>query len=399
MFFAHSVLITFVVMYLMSCNHKFADSPFIIETSEILKKPASAFVDGNVVETKIANEDSTASGKRLCTVNLNIVYLKDLWFDVQSDPHFNSCRGPCQAASYTTAALRSTPSEGLNFSENSPNFEDFDVNWILNGWPGDAMNGIKLEISPGKTRILIGPNVLEGDNDNFPDRRHTFPYVYHLAPSEWVADAWKSRGWLRTLGFCPSPVDTQRWSLQQADTQTNFTGSKRAFGPGNSPYVEAKCILYIKRIGKDQAFLAHPDLLVKAEDWLRELGLQCQIFTYGSYSNKDLQSAAVSADFAVIVDGTETQGYALQSIMAADVPVFLIGNNLGHVYQMAPYFDKVRSGAFATLQTDSSLVLKHFLARLPEFRPREVMIERVGFNASVSCIHRILCELMMSPSM
>ena len=352
---------------------------------------------------KISSPDNISVGdfqqESFCEVSLNIHYRTDFWFDSINDPKINSCPGPCQVNSATSAAFRTVVRKGLTVAENSPLYANYDVNWILSKWPGTELNGKRLDIDPQSTKILIGPNVLEGDNDNFADRRREFSYVYHLAPAQWVADAWLSRGWHKTIGFCPSPVDTRRWS-PNAVPNFNTSRVKRAFGPSKSPYQEAKCIFYKKRIcssdcskGRDFLAEAHPDLVGKAESWLKDLGIHCQVFSYHGYQNEDLRAAAAQADFALIVDGTETQGYAVQSIMSMDVPVFLVGNSVAHVHLMAPYFDRQRSGAFATLQTKDSDVLAHFLGRLPAFRPREVMVERVGFEAAVECVHRALCRL------
>ena len=57
---------------------------------------------------------------------------------------------------------------------------------------------------------------------------------------------------------------------------------------------------------------------------------------YGSYSQQDFKQALSSVKFCIIIDNTESQGIAIQEMMAANKPLFvwdqLIWDHMGEQY-------------------------------------------------------------------
>lgn len=354
---------------------------FIFSFNVINNKPKLPKQNKNhVIEIKQNHETNF-----FCNLSLNLIYDKNNFMDSVMASVTSSCRGPCQVNSAISAAFKSNYVKGVVYEENSVKFSDFDINWVFSYWPKSIVNGFELNFDYTQTKVLLGPNVLEGDNDNFPEMRSIFKDVYHIAPSEWVADSWRTRGWHKTIGFCPSPVNTDKWFPSEFKI-------KRNFGENATPYHEAKCILYVKRLGEAYE-CAHPDLYEKAKTWLNSLNIKCEEFFYDAYDNGKLYQVGRESDFALVIDGTETQGYALQSIMSMDVPIFLMINSVGQLNLVAPFFDKTFSGSFATKQTSNNDVFKMFLTKLTFFQSRRIMIESVSYNASIQCIIKLLCNL------
>jgi hypothetical protein len=60
----------------------------------------------------------------------------------------------------------------------------------------------------------------------------------------------------------------------------------------------------------------------------------------GSYTQEDFARAICPADFVIISDSTETQGYAESEIMSLDVPLFFVDSGLdeNRVAMTVPYF-------------------------------------------------------------
>eukprot|EP00906_Rhabdomonas_costata_P036518 RCo051221 len=110
------------------------------------------------------------------------------------------------------------------------------------------------------------------------------------------------------------------------------------------------------------------------------------------YTPEELRTAAHRADFAVIVDNAETQGYALQQLMLMDLPLLVVVLSERQLRYVVPYFDH-RCGSVATA-TSGVAAVKDFLDRLPSFRPREAMLEMVSPQASVGCFVRRFCGLL-----
>lgn len=344
----------------------------------------------NTEEVQIENTDEvqiegTSKDGRKCDLSVNFIYAKEYYMESASASITSSCRGPCQVNSAIPHAFELENVKGVRYAENSANFSDFDINWLFGNIPNTNVNGFELNFNYTQTKVLLGPNVLEGDNDNFAEKREIWKEVYHIAPSEWVADSWKSRGWHNTLGYCPTPVNTDKWSPSEYKI-------KRNFGEMAAPYHDAKCILYLKRIG-DTLETAHPILYEKAKNWLNSLNIKCEELIYDAYDNDKLYRLGQESDFALIIDGTETQGYALLSIMSMDIPIFLMLNSIGQMNLVAPYFDKKISGSFATKQTADNENLKIFLKNLIFFQPRKIMLEKVSYKASVLCLTNFLCDL------
>jgi hypothetical protein len=79
--------------------------------------------------------------------------------------------------------------------------------------------------------------------------------------------------------------------------------------------ITAKCVFYHKSIAPTVVIARNATQLV-----LDSLGIHCKVMEYGQYSMDMFRDMICAADFVVLSDSTETQGYAESEIMALDVP-------------------------------------------------------------------------------
>lgn len=123
------------------------------------------------------------------------------------------------------------------------------------------------------------------------------------------------------------------------------------------------------------------------------------ILEYGSYTEADFKNSLRSCRYAVVLDGTESQGIALQEIMASNLPMFVFDQiYLGDDPDLwlrenlrgtsVPYWDDICGVRIATdLYGKSSLpyfsipeargALRQFIQQLPKFNPRQFVLENL----------------------
>lgn len=76
-------------------------------------------------------------------------------------------------------------------------------------------------------------------------------------------------------------------------------------------------------------------LLDQVKQFLSEKNIQYEILSYGNYDQNEFYSKIKSCDKAIIIDGPETQGIAIQEIMSSNMPI-LIWDNLEYFEDGVP---------------------------------------------------------------
>lgn len=119
--------------------------------------------------------------------------------------------------------------------------------------------------------------------------------------------------------------------------------------------------------------------------------LRPSLLLYGRYTEQEYREALARAAFVVWHGRNETQGFALQEALSCDVPVLVcnewfdfdaeraarFGTRPGRrLLECAPYFDH-RCGLRIDSLDKLSEAVPEMLDRLPEFRPREYVLENL----------------------
>lgn len=158
------------------------------------------------------------------------------------------------------------------------------------------------------------------------------------------------------------------------------------------------CLLYFKRRTEEE--------LLEVQEMLKKYSQTYKVLSYGSYTEQDLINAARECKYAVILDGTESQGIAIESIMSCNLPLFVfdqiylgfspiesIRENLRST--SVPYWED-RCGMKVPTDThrksknkfydisESGSFFSDFLNKLPNYSPRSFITENLSLEKQAS---------------
>eukprot|EP00922_Rhytidocystis_sp_ex-Travisia-forbesii_P055201 GHVS01081749.1.p1 GENE.GHVS01081749.1~~GHVS01081749.1.p1 ORF type:complete len:738 (-),score=115.24 GHVS01081749.1:304-2517(-) len=214
---------------------------------------------------------------------------------------------------------------------------------------GDGVNGSGID---RRNQILvIGPNVV---NSGDHVREYIKGRTRVMFPCRWARDhhflnspdRWMEPDYVDGL---PTPVNTFYFDPktfctdqpQKTTTTTTTPGAdqstyQRHLPPNNIK--DSRCFVYIKGGTPHQRKLRH--VLSKA---LASIPLECTDLEYGHYTpHEGFKDAACNSDFIIVTDYTETQGYAMQELMALGAPLFIIqsADGMENPRYSVPYFSE-----------------------------------------------------------
>ncbi len=151
-------------------------------------------------------------------------------------------------------------------------------------------------------------------------------------------------------------------------------------------------LVYFKRRTKAE--------LAQVLELLKQENQSYQVLEYGRYDKNDFRQATQACRYAVILDGTESQGIALEEIMASNLPLFVFDQvYLGqpvHKYlndnlkvTSIPYWSDicgvvVPTDTYGQTQHPYSSIpetrekFKEFLTKLASFNPRSYILENLS---------------------
>lgn len=101
---------------------------------------------------------------------------------------------------------------------------------------------------------------------------------------------------------------------------------------------DSRCLIYYKGRNVDEL-----DIITKA---LKKRNVKFQVFEYGKYKNSNLLKSALDSKFGIILGRTESQGIAINELMATNLPLLVLDSTINHfegdVFEgtSIPYWDK-----------------------------------------------------------
>ena len=135
-------------------------------------------------------------------------------------------------------------------------------------------------------------------------------------------------------------------------------------------------------------FLQHPFPQLLSRRRLSYTQLQ-----YGSYTQDDFKQILSSVKFCVIVDNTESQGIAIQEMMAARKPLFVwdtpVWDHMGQEYAVpassVPYWDSM-CGEKVSNKNELESHLDTFLGKLYSYTPAKYVNKTLSPKATVKIL-------------
>ena len=130
--------------------------------------------------------------------------------------------------------------------------------------------------------------------------------------------------------------------------------------------------------------------LWKVRDFLAERKITYNLMEYGHYSQDALEILAPESDFCFVLNGTESQGLAVQEIMSYNTPMFVWdieswedqGPEWSVPATSIPYWSDECGERFVNVN-DMDVTFDKFYSRICEYNPRKYVEDNLSYKASV----------------
>ena len=217
-----------------------------------------------------------------------------------------------------------------------------------------------------KESLLVGPQMWPFA----PEFKELTEYGKLVAPSWWVEH--KLKKYFNVTKCLVWPVAIYEPDIQYSETTID-------------------CLIYHKNRSQEDL-----DYMKELLDRRRLSYTQLQ---YGSYTQDNFRQALSSCKFCVIIDNTESQGIAIEEMMAAGKPLFVwdtpIWDHMGQEYAVpassVPYWS-YECGEKTADKDALDLSLDHFLSRLLTYTPRDFVTRELSPEATVKILTNHFAE-------
>ena len=215
-----------------------------------------------------------------------------------------------------------------------------------------------------------------------------------IGPQVWMFDGY-GQFLIENQNYYKKIIAPSEWVKNKFITKFNLPEDKLAVWPvgieefDNIREVNYDCLIYFKR--RDQSEL---DTVKK---FLVSNGLSYRMVEYGTYGEDGFKQLVNSAKFCFLINGTESQGIAVQEIMSMGVPIIAWDIkewlDQGETYRVPatsiPYWDERCGEVFFNIE-DLEVTFSKFYAKLDEYNPKAFIKDNLSFECSVKTLLDIL---------
>lgn len=282
---------------------------------------------------------------------INLFYEPSYW------GHSSGMNGPKKVVENLRASL---DQEGIPYEVN---VEEYKYNLLIQyDWNGHVKHSnLTLE------NCVIGPQIwmFDGHVNELKENPHYYKSI--IAPSQWVKDLYVSKFGYPEEKISVWPVGIELPDIERSD--------------------EYDCLVYFKRRSSEE--------LEKVVSFLESRELSYNILQYGSYTPEQVYELATKSKFCFLLNGTESQGIAVQEIMACDTPMFV-----WDVTEWTDQGDQWRVPATSVpfwssdcgervFDSDFDETFDNFYSRIEEYNPRKYVEDNLSYKASVKTLMEI----------
>lgn len=247
----------------------------------------------------------------------------------------------------------------------SINSEEYKINFLVHYDQYAYPKHEKLE----HNTCFIGPHVWPFNNYGRFLIEHPEYYNKIIVPSEWV----KSK-FINKFNFPENKTFIWPVGIQMLNVQKK---------------IEFDCLIYFKRRNTEE--------LKIVQDFLEGLGISYKVVSYGNYQDNDLEKFCSKCRFCFLLNGTESQGIAVQEIMSTNTPLFVWDvtewTDQGEDYRVPatsiPYWTDECGKVFYSRE-DMDIAFFEFYDRIDKYNPRKYIERELSFKESVKKLMEII---------
>ena len=283
---------------------------------------------------------------------INLYYSEAYW------GHSATMNGPHKVVDNL---IKSLEQEKIEYAVNK---EIYKNNFLLQyDWTGHVKHS-ELDLE----NCIIGPQIWMFDEHVNDLRLNPSYYKSLITPSQWVKDLYVNK-----FDFPENKI-------------SNWPVGIEEFNNIREPNYD--CLIYFKR--RDQSEL---DVVKK---FLVSNGLSYRMVEYGGYSEDGFKQLVNSAKFCFLINGTESQGIAVQEIMSMGVPIIAWDIkewlDQGEAYRVPatsiPYWDE-RCGEVFFSKDELEETFSKFYATINEYDPKSFIRDNLSFSKTVEQLMEI----------
>jgi len=236
-----------------------------------------------------------------------------------------------------------------------------DINLFLQGHKLIEVDNVNI------SQLFLGPNI--ADLPIFNNLlMQTDKYVKSIVPCEWVKNAHAK--WIpeNKIEIWNSGIDFNKYNNQKSSIEYDF-------------------LVYYKR--RDIVDL---NLVL---DFLNKKNLKYKLLEYNHYNDTDFRDTISKSKYGFIIDGTETQGIAIQEMMSCNLPLLVWDIKEWHDRGPAhicpatsvPYFDETCGEVFYDIK-DIEVAFEKLVKG--SYQPREYILKNCNYITQTKKILQIL---------
>ena len=284
---------------------------------------------------------------------INLYYSESYW------GHSATMNGPHKVVNNL---IKSLDQEKIDYAINE---EKYEHNFLIQY---DAIAHEKHSKIEQETTI-IGPQVwfFDGYGQFLIENQNYYKKL--IAPSQWVKDKFISKFNLPENKVAIWPVGIEEFD--------------------NVREPSYDCLIYFKR--RDESELS------AVKKFLVSRGLSYRMVEYGGYDEMGFLNLINQAKFCFLINGTESQGIAVQEIMSMGIPIIAWDLkewlDQGEAYRVpatsVPYWDDRCGEKFYSIDKLEE-TFDNFYARINDYDPKAYVKENLSFESSVKTLLDIL---------
>ena len=215
-----------------------------------------------------------------------------------------------------------------------------------------------------------------------------------IGPQVWLFDGY-GQFLIENQNYYKTLIAPSQWVKDKFINKFNLPENKVAIWPvgieefNNVREPSYDCLIYFKR--RDESELS------TVKKFLVSRGLSYRMVEYGGYDEIGFRNLVNQAKFCFLINGTESQGIAVQEIMSMGTPIIAWDIkewlDQGEAYRVpatsVPFWDERCGEKFYSIDKLQE-TFDNFYARINDYDPKAYVKENLSFESSVKTLLDIL---------